>query len=225
MASSSHHARRRPTLMDILGISNFGLFVVSVLLLNATPGPDAAYIVGRSIAQGRSAGIVSALGISAGCCVHAVASALGLGAILAASASAFMFIKIAGGIYLIYLGVRMMLARHGTRSTESVQDLRSLRTVFWQATLTNVLNPKVILFFLAFIPQFVRTDAPQKTASFLLLGVAFAAISLIWNSGTALLAGTVARRAGRSPQIRVWLERTVGVAFIGLGARLAFSKN
>jgi threonine/homoserine/homoserine lactone efflux protein len=211
--------------MDFFGISNFSLFVVSVLLLNATPGPDTAYIVGRSIAQGRSAGVVSALGISAGCCLHAIASALGLSAILAASANAFLLIKLAGSAYLIYLGMRMLLSTAATASAETVRDIRPLRTVFWQATVTNVLNPKVILFFLAFIPQFVRSDAQQKTLAFLLLGVAFAAISMVWNSGTALLAGTLARRASRNPRIKFWLERIVGTTFIGLGAKLALTKN
>lgn len=211
--------------MDYLGISNFSLFVVSVLLLNATPGPDTAYIVGRSIAQGRAAGIISALGISAGCCLHAVASALGLSAILAASANAFLLIKLAGGAYLIYLGTRMLLSKPATTTTETVRNIRSFRTVFWQATVTNVLNPKVILFFLAFIPQFVRADAPQKTLVFLLLGLTFAVISLGWNSGTALLAGTLARRASHNPRIKLWLERIVGSTFIGLGAKLALTKN
>jgi threonine/homoserine/homoserine lactone efflux protein len=103
--------------------------------------------------------------------------------------------------------------------------VRSLRTIFWQAMITNVLNPKVILFFLAFIPQFVRTDAPQKTVAFLLLGVMFAAISMCWNSGTAFLAGTLARRARRNSKLRLWLERMVGSAFIALGAKLALTRN
>ncbi|HEY0846833.1 MAG TPA: LysE family translocator [Noviherbaspirillum sp.] len=213
--------------MILLGISDFGLFLAAVLLLNATPGPDTAYIVGRSIAQGRRAGLMSALGISAGCCVHAIASAIGLSAILAASATAFAFIKLAGGAYLIYLGVRMLLAKpaNAARSEKSSSDARAPRTIFFQAMLTNVLNPKVILFFLAFIPQFVRADAPHKTLAFLALGIAFAAISLCWNSGTAFLAGTLARHAGRSPRVRTWLERIVGTSFIALGAKLAFTKN
>src|SRR5215831_8500817 len=134
--------------MSYFGISNFSLFCAAVLLLNATPGPDTAYIVGRSVAQGRAAGLMSALGISAGCCVHAVAAALGLSAILAASATAFMAIKLAGGTYLVYLGIRMLLAKPADLSIETpVREIRSLRTIFWQALVTNVLNPKVILFF------------------------------------------------------------------------------
>lgn len=212
--------------MTLFGISDVGLFFVAVLLLNATPGPDTAFIVGRSIAQGRSAGLVSALGISAGCCVHALASALGLSAILAASATAFTLIKLAGGAYLIYLGVRMLMARPSNGGeTEPVRDARRLTTIFWQALATNVLNPKVVLFFLAFIPQFVHADSTQKTAAFLVLGLAFAVISLCWNSGTAFLAGTLARGAGRNPRVRLWLERVVGGTFIALGAKLALTKT
>lgn len=211
--------------MDFFGISDFGLFVVAVLLLNATPGPDTAYIVGRSIAQGRSAGLMSALGISAGCCVHAIASAIGLGAILAASATAFGIIKLTGGAYLIYLGVRMLLSKPASVSGTKTSEERAPRTIFLQAMLTNVLNPKVILFYLAFIPQFVRADAPQKTMAFLVLGVVFAAISMCWNSGTAFLAGTLSRHAGRNPHVRVWLERLVGASFVALGVKLAFTKD
>jgi RhtB (resistance to homoserine/threonine) family protein len=213
--------------MDLFGIYNFGLFIMAVLLLNATPGPDTAYIVGRSIAQGRTAGLLSALGISAGCCVHALASAIGLSAIIAASATAFTAVKLAGGAYLVYLGLRMMLSRSGAETAGETmpENTRSLSTIFWQAMLTNVLNPKVVLFFLAFIPQFVRADASQKTWGFLLLGIVFTLISTVWNSGTAFLAGTLARRAGRSPRMRLWLERTVGAAFVGLGVKLALTRQ
>ena len=207
--------------MTFFGITDFGLFVTAVLLLNATPGPDTAYIVGRSVAQGRKAGLLSALGISVGCCVHALASALGLSAILAASATAFTLIKLAGGAYLVYLGLRMVFSKPAQAAAATVRDERSHSTIFWQAMVTNVLNPKVILFYLAFIPQFVRADAPNKMVAFLVLGAAFSIISMGWNSGTALLAGTLARRASRSPKVKVWLERVVGTTFVALGARRA----
>jgi threonine/homoserine/homoserine lactone efflux protein len=210
--------------MNFFGITDFGLFVTAVLLLNATPGPDTAYIVGRSVAQGRKAGLMSALGISAGCCVHALASALGLSAILAASATAFTLIKLAGGIYLVYLGLRMVFSKPAQAAVETKRDERPHTTIFWQAMVTNVLNPKVILFYLAFIPQFVRTDAPNKMLAFFALGATFAVISMGWNSGTAMLAGTLARRASRSPTVKVWLERVVGATFVALGARLALAK-
>ena len=212
--------------MDFFGITDVGLFCMAVVLLNATPGPDTAYIIGRSLAQGRSTGLISAAGISAGCCIHAVASAIGLSAILAASATAFTAIKLAGGAYLVYLGLRMLLSKSSRASPDTVaHDARPLQTIFLQAMATNVLNPKVILFFLAFIPQFVHAEASQKTMAFLLLGVIFALISMVWNSGTAFLAGTLARRAGRNPQARRWLERVVGATFIALGAKLALTEN
>ncbi len=212
--------------MTLFGISNFGLFCLAVLLLNATPGPDTAYIVGRSVAQGRAAGLVSSLGISFGCCIHAVLSAFGLTAILAASATAFTLVKLAGGAYLVYLGIRMLLAKpgHGTKAGMAPIP-RPLPTIFWQAVLTNVLNPKVVLFFLSFFPQFVRPDSPQKTLAFLVLGAVFVLITTGWNSGTAFLAGTLTRRASNSPYIKLWLERSVGAAFIALGAKLALTKN
>jgi RhtB (resistance to homoserine/threonine) family protein len=212
--------------MNFFGISDFGLFCAAVLLLNATPGPDTAYIVGRSVAQGRSAGLMSALGISVGCCVHALASALGLSAILAASATAFMAIKMAGGAYLVYLGIRMLLAKPAQVDAHiTVHEERPLRTIFWQGVITNVLNPKVILFFLAFIPQFVHGDSSQKMLAFLTLGIAFAAISMCWNSGTAMLAGTLSKRASNNPRVKLWLERSVGAAFVALGLKLALSKS
>ena len=106
-----------------------------------------------------------------------------------------------------------------------MRDVRSHGTIFWQAMVTNVLNPKVILFYLAFIPQFVRADAPNKMLAFFLLGAAFAIISMGWNSGTALLAGTLARRASASPKVKLWLERVVGTTFVALGARLALTRS
>jgi threonine/homoserine/homoserine lactone efflux protein len=158
--------------------------------------------------------------------LHALASALGLSTILAASITAFMMVKLAGGAYLVYLGLRMLLTKPAVLTSSVVsQELRPLQKIFWQAVITNVLNPKVILFFLSFIPQFVRTDSTQKTGAFLVLGLTMAAISLVWNSGTAMLAGTLAQRANANPHIKQWLERTVGAAFIALGAKLFFTKN
>lgn len=212
--------------MISFGITDFGLFLMAVLLLNATPGPDTAYIVGRSVAQGRRAGLLSALGITAGCCIHATLSAFGLTALLAASATAFMAVKLAGGAYLIYLGLKMLFSKKQAASASQPRlDLRSHKTIFLQALITNVLNPKVILFFLSFFPQFVLHDAPHKTAAFLLLGAVFSVVTLCWNSGTAMLAGTLSQHASNNPQVRHWLERSVGAAFVALGMKLALTRN
>lgn len=216
--------------MTLFGITNFGLFCITVLLLNITPGPDTAYIVGRSVAQGRRAGLISAIGISLGCCVHTILSAFGLTALLAASATAFTMIKLAGGAYLIYLGIRMLCTKQENNSKLSVKsytinDRRPLKKIFLQALITNVLNPKVILFFLSFFPQFVQYDATHKTFAFLLLGAVFAIMTLFWNSGTAMLASTLTQRANNNPRIKQWLENIVGGAFVALGLKLALSKN
>ncbi|EDT40315.1 LysE family translocator [Burkholderia ambifaria] len=213
----------------MLGITHFGFFVFAVFLLNITPGPDTAYIVGRSVAQGRGAGLMSAFGISAGCCVHALACAFGLTALLAASATAFTVIKLVGAAYLIYLGVRMIIARqaaepsgaeaaHGTAA-------KPLRQLFMQGFWTNVLNPKVVLFFVSFFPQFVSADSPHKAWAFLTLGAVFVAMSTVWTSLVAWVAGSVTQRFSDKPGVRKWLDRTVGSAFVGLGLRLATSQR
>ncbi|RKP58600.1 LysE family translocator [Pararobbsia silviterrae] len=235
----------------MLGITSFPFFVVAVLLLNITPGPDTAFIVGRSVSQGRKAGIVSALGISAGCIVHTLAVSFGLTAILAASAAAFTVIKIAGAIYLIYLGVRLLLAHktapaanagariaatqaeHAAKhdpgapapapssTTAEIKPARPLRSIFVSGFWTNVLNPKVILFFVSFFPQFVSTASPHKTLAFLALGAVFVLMSTVWNGGVAWVAGSVTERMRGRPAVRRWIDRVVGTAFIGLGMRLA----
>lgn len=216
--------------MGMSGIADFWMFCGAVLMLNATPGPDTAFIVGRSIAQGQRAGVVSALGISAGCCVHALASALGLGALLAASATAFLTIKLVGAAYLIYLGLRMLATRAPasaaiTGASATLASQRTRGTLFRQAMLTNLLNPKVVLFFLAFFPQFVRPHATDKVTAMLWLGLTFLIISTCWGCATALLAGTLARRIRCTGGFKVWLERSVGVAFVALGARIALARS
>ncbi|CAN5419291.1 LysE family translocator [soil metagenome] len=206
------------------GIVHFWLFVGAVMLLNATPGPDTAYIVGRSIAQGRRAGMLSALGISLGCIVHSLACAIGLTALLAASPTAFDVIKWLGAAYLVYLGVRLLFARvepadadQGGRAGRLLGD----RQLVMQGFATNVLNPKVILFFVSFFPQFVEPASSQRVLAFLLLGACFVLMSTVWNIGVAWIAGTVTRRLAGKPQFKRWTNRVVGAAFIALGARLA----
>lgn len=219
--------------MTTLGIINLPLFMLAVFLLNVTPGPDTAYIVGRSVSQGRMAGLMSALGVSAGYCVHVLAVAFGLTALLAASTVAFTVIKVVGAAYLIYLGGRMLLAppeRDDTsveaetpEQTAAAKRPRPLKALFMQGFLTNVLNPKVVLFFLSFFPQFVDPHASHKAAAFVALGVVFIAMSTVWNSMVAWVAASVTRSVAGKPGIKRWLDRVVGTAFIGLGARLAFT--
>jgi RhtB (resistance to homoserine/threonine) family protein len=209
----------------MFGITHFGFFVVAVFLLNVTPGPDTAYIVGRSVAQGRGAGLMSALGISAGCCVHSLACAFGLTALLAASATAFTVIKFVGALYLIYLGVRLIFARPAAAEAQGAAGAagapKSLRQLFLQGFLTNVLNPKVVLFFVSFFPQFVTTGSDHKAFAFLTLGGVFVLMSMVWNSFVAWIAGSVTQRFSGKPAVKRWLDRGVGSAFVGLGIKLA----
>jgi RhtB (resistance to homoserine/threonine) family protein len=213
----------------MFGITHFAFFVVAVFLLNVTPGPDTAYIVGRSVAQGRGAGLMSALGISAGCCVHSLACAFGLTALLAASAAAFTVIKFVGALYLIYLGVRLIFAKPS--QAEAAGEARAagapkpLRQLFLQGFWTNVLNPKVVLFFVSFFPQFVAADSGHKALAFLSLGAVMVLMSTVWNSLVAWVAGSVTRRLGSKPGVKKWLDRGVGSAFVGLGIKLATAQR
>lgn len=214
-----------------LGIVHPGIFCAAVLLLNLTPGPDTAFIVGQSVAHGRRAGLLSVLGISAGCAVHTMALALGLSAILAASAHAFTVIKVAGALYLTFLGVRMIAASLREPLVDAAAPPASLipvrrpsaRRTFTQGFFTNVLNPKVVLFFLSFFPQFVAVSSPSKGVAFLVLGVVLIAISTVYNGIVAWIAGSITRRIRGVPKVKAWLDRSIGAAFVALGARIALS--
>jgi threonine/homoserine/homoserine lactone efflux protein len=157
----------------MFGIHNYWLFIVSGLLLNITPGQDTFYIVGRSISLGRRAGILSVLGNSSGCLVHTLAAGFGLSAILAASSHAFMMVKLIGAAYLVYLGLDILVTRASPgKEIAGDQPVRGW-IIYRQGILTNVLNPKVALFFLAFLPQFVEAGSHDKVLAFLILGMTF----------------------------------------------------
>jgi threonine/homoserine/homoserine lactone efflux protein len=206
------------------GIHDLGLFVVSGLLLNMTPGPDTLYIVGRGTAQGRRAGAVAALGIGAGCVVHTLAAALGLSAILATSATAFALVKWIGAAYLVYLGWALLVSGSGAGSAPAPLPA-SLRRVFVQGFLTNVLNPKVALFFLAFLPQFIDANAPHKALSFLLLGAIFNVNGTLWNLLVAWSASGLGCRLAVGTKTVLWLNRALGGLFVALGVRLALAER
>ncbi|HMF80667.1 MAG TPA: LysE family translocator [Candidatus Acidoferrum sp.] len=205
----------------MFGIHHFGLFVVAGILLNLTPGPDTVYILGRSIAQGRAAGIASALGISAGSIFHTTAAALGLSAILASSALAFGTIKLIGGAYLIFLGIKMILNRERELGLPSNFRRRTKAAAFRQGILTNVLNPKVGLFFLAFLPQFIDPASGMKVLAFLLLGFTFVTTGTIWCLIIACFASAFSERLRTNETIGLWLSRAAGALFVFLGLRLA----
>jgi RhtB (resistance to homoserine/threonine) family protein len=193
-------------------------------LLNLTPGPDTAYILGRSIAQGREAGIASALGICVGSIFHSCAAALGLSAILATSAVAFAAIKLLGGAYLIFLGIKILLDRRRQLTLPSNFRRRTTIAAFRQGVFTNVLNPKVALFFLAFLPQFIDPTSNMKLLAFLALGFTFVSTGTIWCLILASFASALSERLRENETIGQWLNRAAGALFVFLGARLATTK-
>ena len=209
-------------MVETLGIHQLWLFVLSGLLLNVTPGPDTAYIIGRSVQMGWRGGAAAAIGICCGCLVHVFGAAIGLSALLMASSSAFTVLKWAGAAYLLFTGMQMLLSRSSPVITAtSVRSETSLSRVFWQGALTNVLNPKVALFFLAFLPQFVAADSGHKTLAFLSLGLIFIFNGTLWCLGIAAFAARAASRIRQSAGAMAWVNRLLGGMFVYLGIRVA----
>lgn len=206
----------------MFGTHDLGLFMLSGLLLNITPGPDTLYITSRSLQQGWRAGAMASLGVSAGCLIHTTAAAIGLSALVAASATAFAVVKILGACYLIYMGIGLM---RGPVPADADQSRRlapaGLWRVFVQGCLTNALNPKVALFFLAFLPQFVAADAPHKALAFLFLGLLFNLTGTLWNFGVAVTAARLGAGLHRHRD-RIWFSRILGGLLVLVGVRLIF---
>lgn len=208
----------------MFGIEQFSLFVTAAVLLNLTPGPDTAFILGRTIAGGRRIGVASALGIGLGSVCHTCAAALGISVFLATSAWAFGLLKLAGASYLIYLGLKTLLQRASLTGYAPQAHSTSAAAAFRQGVITNVLNPKVALFFLAFLPQFIDSAAPSKVPAFLLLGFTFVTTGTIWCLILAAAAGTISERLRGNARVGAWLNRALGGLFIALGLRMATSR-
>lgn len=163
----------------MVGIVHYEMFLIASIMLNITPGSDTIYVLSRSISQGRVTGIYSVLGTSAGCVVHTVLAALGLSVILAQSAMAFTMVKIAGAVYLGYLGVTMILTKENFAASQP-KEVMSKRDTFWQGLIIDVLNPKVALFFLSFLPQFIDPQNNYGIIPFLILGITFIVTGALW---------------------------------------------
>ena len=202
------------------------LFVAAGLLLNLTPGPDVLYIVSHSLRSGVRAGILAGFGITAGCFVHIIAAALGLSALMAASSTAFAVLKWLGAAYLLWVGVRMLFSRASSAAPAlAAAGPASAKSVFLGGFWTNALNPKVALFCLAFVPQFIAPGTDDKALAFFLLGVLFNFTAIFVNVAWALAAGWTARRVGLVQRGMHWLQRGAGVLFVGFGLRLALSDS
>jgi len=204
---------------------SFWVFALATLILNLTPGNDVIYVVSRSAGQGVRAGIISSLGIMAGCLVHITAAAVGLSAIIAASATAFDIIRYVGAAYLLYLGIRTLLSKSSSFKIKGNMPSLSYKKVFWQGVITNVLNPKVALFFLAFIPQFIDAGAAHPQRQVLFLGVWFNVSGTVVNILYAVLFGRIGQWLSRHPRWIKWQERVTGMVLIVLGIKVALTSK
>lgn len=210
----------------MFGIHDLTVFVISGLLLNIMPGPDSLLIMARSASQGWRAGSAAALGIGAGTFVHVFAAALGLSAVLATSAAAFTVVKLVGAAYILYMAFELLTSRRGAATAaQPVVPALPYRTIFRQGFLTNVLNPKVALFFLAFVPQFIDAHAPSTALAFILLGCIFNVNGMLWCHALALFTATASARLQVDPRAALWLKRATGGLFVWIGLKLALSKQ
>jgi threonine/homoserine/homoserine lactone efflux protein len=204
------------------GVTDLGLFIVAGLLLNITPGPDLLYILSRGAGQGKKAGVVAALGIGAGCLVHILAATFGLSVILVSSSFLFNVVKYIGAAYLFYLGINTLLRLKDKAPQVQKSTVLPLGVIFRQAVLINVLNPKVALFFLALLPQFVSPAAEFPAAVFLFLGLVFNINGTFVNILFALFASTVGERIQATVFVQRLLKSLAGALFLAFGIRLAF---
>lgn len=202
--------------------ASFAVFLVAVLVICVTPGPDMIYILARGMSQGPRAGLLSALGMSVGMLCYTTAVALGLAAVLRSSTVTYDVLRYAGAAYLVLMSWRSL--RDSSKSEiEATDHTRASSRVFGQAVVTNLLNPKVLLFYMAFLPQFVRTSSGHPTVQLLVLGLTFTAVGLMVDSAVALAAGRVGNFLRRRGGAQVWLNRVSGAVFLGLAARVALT--
>ncbi len=206
----------------MIEFSQLAFFMGAALALLLMPGPAVLYITARSANQGRLAGLVSVLAIETANFTQAVAAALGLSAILLSSALAFDVVKYLGAAYLIYLGVRKLLAREGTAGNESIKS-ESLSRIYWQGLVVNLLNPKTAVFFFAFLPQFVNPSKGNMTGQTLLLGAIFVGMAIITDSMYALLASSLAERLRGSLHFQKGQRYFAGLVYVGLGITTALT--
>lgn len=207
----------------MFGIVNYGLFAISGIILNLTPGADTMYILGTSMAKGRKAGILSALGISTGCLFHTTLAALGLSIILAKSALAFNIVKFLGAGYLVFLGIRSILSKSSSL-TEQKEGNDSGLKIYLQGVMTNVLNPKVALFFLAYIPQFINPGNSFGPLPFLLLGFTFFVTGTLWDTFLAVAASFLLTFLKKKTGSTLLMNKISGIIFVGLGLNLLRAK-
>ncbi len=200
------------------------VFVLASLVLIITPGQDMILVMSRAMSQGPRAGIVTAVGVSIGLLGHTLLTALGLGSLLMASELLFTILKVVGAGYLIYLGMRLLLSRKselGLQETEPIQ----LRRLITEGALSNISNPKVTIFYLAFLPQFISSDVPNPTQLLIFLGIVFSGLTFLVKAPIGFFAGSLSSWLRARPIVLRWLDRTSGAVLIGLGVKLALERR
>ena len=200
------------------------LFVVTSLVVIVTPGQDMVLVMSRSIAQGSAAGIATAAGVSTGLLGHTLLAGLGLGSILLASETLFVVLKLVGAAYLVYLGVRLLRTKPATLEL-SGGEAAPLRRLWVQGALSNLSNPKIAIFYFAFLPQFVAPDTAHPTALLLMLGAAFAVLTFLVKGPVGWFAGALSAWLRERPRVLVGMHRTSGAVLVALGVRLAFERR
>lgn len=207
-----------------IGVSGISLsgFIAAALVVLLIPGPGVLYVIARSLSQGQRAGLVSVLGLSAGALVHVVAATAGLSAILLASATAFSVVKGLGAVYLIYLGIRTLLVRNPMAGVEDIPP-RSLYRLFTDGIVVSIFNPKIAVFFLAFLPQFADPGHGSIAGQILILGLLYVGLALLTDGSYAILAGRLRRWLGGKIMQGPWPRYASGVVYMGLGVGTALS--
>ncbi len=200
------------------------LFIVTSLILIITPGQDMMLVLSRSISQGWKAGVSTAAGVSTGLLGHTILATLGLGALLHTSEWLFSAVKLVGAAYLVYLGVKLLQHSHGRLEFAHMPDV-SLRKLFLQGALSNISNPKITIFYLAFLPQFVPADSAVPTTMLFLLGIAFAVLTFLVKGPIGYGAGVLSKWIQSRPSVLRWVHRVSGTVLIALGLRLALERR
>ena len=208
-----------------MGIINFTTFLVTSFLFIISPGIDTIFVLNKSIAQGKKAGIYSTLGITTGVLVHTTLAAFGLSLILSESAMAFSFVKYAGAAYLVCLGISKFFSKDAVVQQNIPSSSESVRKTYLSAVFTNALNPKVAIFFLAFFPQFIQPAHIHNALPFILLGVTYGLTSLVWFMILTFFAGSLSIRLKQRPSFGVWLNKFSAIVFVLMGVKIAFTKR
>ncbi|WDZ98863.1 LysE family translocator [Mucilaginibacter sp. SJ] len=208
-----------------MGITNLTAFLIASFLFIISPGIDTIFILNKSIAQGYKSGVYATLGITTGVLVHTTLAAFGLSLLLSQSAMAFSFVKFCGAAYLVYLGMVKLFSKESIVKEISPTQHASPKKTYMSAVFTNVLNPKVAIFFLSFFPQFIQPAYISTATPFIFLGSIYAFISLLWFMVLTFFAGSLSSRIRSNPAISTWLNKFSAIAFMLMGIRIAFTKR